>query len=106
LLCIINGATFSLYGPFWTLPSLFLTGTSAAAGIAAVNSIANLGGFVGPYVLGAVNDATGSVYGGLVVIAAICILALIIILCLRFDKQEANNNEEISLKDENKLQSS
>lgn len=105
LLCIINGATFSLYGPFWTLPSLFLTGTSAAAGIAAINSIANLGGFVGPYAIGAINDATGSVYGGLVIIAVVCIIAFIIILNLRFDKQEANNNEETSLKDEDKLQS-
>jgi MFS transporter, ACS family, tartrate transporter len=97
LLCIINGATFSLYGPFWTLPSLFLTGTSAAAGIAAINSIANLGGFLGPYVIGAVNDSTGSVYGGLVVIAIVCIIACIVILSLKFNKPEDNKNEETLL---------
>ncbi|MFE7083604.1 MFS transporter [Priestia megaterium] len=106
LLCLINGATFSLYGPFWTLPTLFLTGTSAAAGIAAINAIANLGGFVGPYAIGAINDATGSVYGGLMVIAGVCIIALIIILSLRFDKKEANNDKRISLENSHKSQSS
>jgi ACS family tartrate transporter-like MFS transporter len=104
LLCIINGAVFSLYGPFWTLPSLFLTGTSVAAGIAAINSIANLGGFVGPYVIGAVNDATGSIYGGLVVIAVVCIIAFIVIVSLKFNKEDAKINEETSLKEEIKSQ--
>ncbi|MEH6854553.1 MFS transporter [Priestia megaterium] len=106
LLCLINGATFSLYGPFWTLPSLFLTGTSAAAGIAAINAIANLGGFVGPYAIGAINDATGSVYGGLIVIAGVCIIALIIILSLRFDRKEANSDKKIPLENSRKSQSS
>src|SRR5262249_30464592 len=48
-------ATIGLYGcktPFWSMPSEFLTGTAAAAGIAMINSIGNLGGFVGPFVVG------------------------------------------------------
>jgi ACS family tartrate transporter-like MFS transporter len=56
---------------FWTMPAALLSGTAAAAGIALVNSIGNLGGFVGPYLVGLVKDATGSTDGGLVALAAI-----------------------------------
>lgn len=58
---------YSFLGPFWTMPSEFLTGYSAASGIALVTSIANLGGFIGPYAIGAISDRTGSLYGGLAV---------------------------------------
>jgi ACS family tartrate transporter-like MFS transporter len=45
-------------GPFWAMSSEFLTGTGAAAGIALINSIGNLGGFLGPYVVGLVRSRT------------------------------------------------
>ena len=45
---------------FWSLPTAFLGGTAAAAGLAAINSVGNLAGFVSPYMIGAVKDATGS----------------------------------------------
>jgi nitrate/nitrite transporter NarK len=56
---------------FWTMPAALLSGPAAAAGIALINSIGNLGGFVGPYLVGLVKDATGSTDGGLVTLAAI-----------------------------------
>jgi ACS family tartrate transporter-like MFS transporter len=56
---------------FWTMPAALLSGTAAAAGIALINSIGNLGGFVGPYLVGLVKDATGSTDGGLIVLAVI-----------------------------------
>ena len=56
---------------FWTMPAALLSGTAAAAGIALINSIGNLGGFVGPYLVGLVEDATGSTDGGLIVLAVI-----------------------------------
>jgi MFS transporter, ACS family, tartrate transporter len=56
---------------FWTMPAAMLSGTAAAAGIALINSIGNIGGFVGPYLVGLVEDATGSTDGGLIVLAAI-----------------------------------
>ena len=46
--------------PFWTLPTEFLSGSKAAAGIAAINSIGNLGGFFGPTLIGYAREATGS----------------------------------------------
>ena len=52
-------------GPFWAMPPMFLTGTAAAAAIAWINSIGNLGGFFGPWYVGVIKDATGSFSGGL-----------------------------------------
>ena len=45
---------------FWSLPSALLTGTAAAGGIAMINAIGNLGGWLGPWMFGLVKDATGS----------------------------------------------
>jgi MFS transporter, ACS family, tartrate transporter len=56
--------------PFWGLPTAFLSGTSAAGGIAMINSIGNLGGFVGPYVMGTLKDLTGDYSLGLRLLAA------------------------------------
>jgi MFS transporter, ACS family, tartrate transporter len=67
---------------FWTLPTAVLSGTAAAAGIAVINSIGNLAGFVGPYAMGAIKDATGSFTGGLLLIAALTIVAMAIVLAL------------------------
>jgi MFS transporter, ACS family, tartrate transporter len=53
-------------GPFWALPCEFLTGFAAASGIALVTSIANLGGFVGPYAVGLIQQRTGNLQGSLV----------------------------------------
>ncbi len=58
---------YSMYGPFYSLPSDFLTGFAAASGIALVSSLANLGGFSGPYAIGWIKNQTGSLYGGLAV---------------------------------------
>jgi hypothetical protein len=60
---------------FWTLPTGFLTGSAAAGGITLINSIGNLGGFVGPYAIGWIRDATGEIMLGLVVLAAGRIMA-------------------------------
>ena len=58
---------YSVYGPFYSLPGDFLTGFAAASGIAVVSSVANLGGFAGPYAIGWIKERTGSLYGGLAV---------------------------------------
>src|SRR3954451_21284796 len=56
---------------FWAMPAALLSGPAAAAGIALVNSIGNLGGFVGPYLVGLMKDATGSNDGGLLTLAVL-----------------------------------
>jgi MFS transporter, ACS family, tartrate transporter len=71
-------AAIGIYGakpPFWPLPSTFLTGKAAAAGIALINSIGNLGGFVGPYAIGWIKDSTHSFEAGLYFLAGLTLLA-------------------------------
>lgn len=74
----ISFAAVGLYGTkpaFWPLPGEFLTGSAAAGGIALINSIGNLGGFVGPYVLGYLKDSTGTYEAGLYFLAAMAMLS-------------------------------
>jgi len=76
-------AAIGIYGakaPFWPLPSMFLTGSAAAGGIALINSVGNLGGFAGPYMMGWVKDATGSFKDGLYVLAGFGIAAAFVTL--------------------------
>jgi nitrate/nitrite transporter NarK len=59
---------------FWSLPTAFLTGTGAAAGIALINSVGNLAGFVSPYLVGWLRDLTATTNSGMYMLAA-CLLA-------------------------------
>jgi MFS transporter, ACS family, tartrate transporter len=65
-------------GPFWSMPSMILTGTAAASGIAWINSIGNLGGFFGPTIVGWVRDFTGSFAGGLYALAAFALMSAVV----------------------------
>jgi ACS family tartrate transporter-like MFS transporter len=73
---------YSVYGPFYSLPSDFLTGFAAASGIALVSSLANLGGFAGPYATGWISQKTGSLYGGLAVAGVSLFLSATLMLLL------------------------
>jgi ACS family tartrate transporter-like MFS transporter len=65
-------------GPFWAMPPMFLTGPAAAAAIAWINSIGNLGGFFGPWYVGVMKDATGSFSGGLYGLALFGFIAAVV----------------------------
>jgi nitrate/nitrite transporter NarK len=78
-------AAFGIYGcqpVFWTLPSAFLSGASAAAGIAIINSCANLSGFAGPYAMGWLRTTTGTYTSGLLLVAAIAGVATLTVVGL------------------------
>ena len=60
----------SMFGPFWALATSRTRGVGAAAAIALINSVGNTGGFVGPFLVGAIADATRSFAAGLLAIAA------------------------------------
>src|SRR5215217_1060464 len=66
---------FCCFAVFWTLPTAWLSGTAAAGGIALINSIGNLAGFGGPYLIGWVKDTTGSTSNGLLVLSLLPLLA-------------------------------
>ena len=70
---------FCCFGVFWTLPTAWLSGTAAAGGIALINSIGNLAGFGGPYLIGWVKEATGQTSTGLLVLAVLPLLAGILV---------------------------
>ena len=83
VLCIAAWGFFSILPVFWTLPTAFLSGAGAAAGIAAVNSIGNLGGFFGPKAFGQLRDWTGGTdTAGLIFLASSAVIGAIIVLAL------------------------
>jgi len=74
-------ATMGFYGskgPFFAMPPMFLSGTALAAGIAWINSIGNLGGFFGPWYVGAMRDLTGNFSGGLYGLALLGLISSIV----------------------------
>jgi ACS family tartrate transporter-like MFS transporter len=70
----------SSLSPFWALPSEFLTGLSAASGIALINSFGNLGGFAGPSVVGFISQETGTLNGGLALAGISLLVAAVLTL--------------------------
>src|SRR5438067_9024419 len=67
-------------GPFWSMPTMFLTGTAAASGIAWINSLGNLGGFFGPTMVGWAKNLTGNFAGGLYALAVWSLMSAVISL--------------------------
>lgn len=85
-LAAMSVAAFCLYsiaGVFWPLPSRYLVGGTAAIGIAFVNSFGNIGGFVGPYAVGAISSATGTPRNGMFFLAAVLAVGVIGTLVLK-----------------------
>ena len=86
---ILVALTFGITGVFcyvsvfWAVPSAMLTGPAAAAGLALINAIANLGSFAGPYFVGWIKDHTGSFSLGIVVLGAGPLLAAMVAATLR-----------------------
>jgi ACS family tartrate transporter-like MFS transporter len=81
-LTLVNIGISSSKPPLWSMPTLFLSGSAAAAGIATINSIGNLGGFVGPAMIGWIKDLTGSFGGGLFFVAVLLVLSAVLTLAL------------------------
>ncbi|KAB1069213.1 MFS transporter [Methylobacterium planeticum] len=79
-LSIVNVGISAAKPPLWAMPTMFLSGSAAAVGIATINSIGNLGGFVGPWAIGWIKDQTGSFTGGLIFVAALLVLSAILTL--------------------------
>ncbi|MFC6300284.1 MFS transporter [Pseudomonas sp. CCM 7893] len=77
-------------GPFWPLPALYLSGTSAAAGFALINSVGNLGGFFGPGIIGMIKEMTGTFESGLYVLSGLATFATCITLIFISDQGKAH----------------
>ncbi|WP_158781083.1 MFS transporter [Pantoea sp. BAV 3049] len=81
-LTLVNIGISASKPPLWSMPTLFLSGPAAAAGIAVINSIGNLGGFAGPIVIGIIRQQTGSYTWGLYFVAGLLTLSALIVLLL------------------------
>ncbi|CAF2798654.1 unnamed protein product [Rotaria sp. Silwood2] len=97
LFTITSIGTKAYLPAFWSLPSLFLSESAAAGSIGLINSIGNIGGGVGPILLGVFKDRTGSFFLGILFLSISMSLASIIIMALRFDRrhqQELDKNTQ------------
>jgi ACS family tartrate transporter-like MFS transporter len=88
-LSLVNIGISAAKAPLWSLPTLFLSGSAAAAGIALINAIGNLGGFAGPYLIGWIKDQTGSFRGGLYAVAGLLLVSALLTLILAHSQQRA-----------------
>lgn len=77
----------SLLSVFWAIPPIFLGGTAAAAGIALINSLGNLGGAVGPTVVGSLRGSSGNYTSGLLVLTAALVIEAILVASMRLPRQ-------------------
>jgi ACS family tartrate transporter-like MFS transporter len=90
-----TAAGIKSYQPaFWSLPSLFLSGAAAAGSIGLINSIGNLGGFLGPTVLGTVEKYTGSFVGGIYYLCASMAICATIIALIGIGRRESSAIEK------------
>jgi MFS transporter, ACS family, tartrate transporter len=83
MFCLAAAGTAGYLPGFWALPTSFLSGTAAAASIGLINSVGNLGGFVGPSIVGYLSKETGSYFGGLMCLSVSALIAAGLILSLR-----------------------
>jgi len=87
MFCLAAAGTAGYLPGFWALPTSFLTGTAAAASIGLINSFGNLGGFVGPFVVGYLSKKTGSYLGGILYLSLSALIASFLILALQTTRQ-------------------
>lgn len=88
-LVIVNIGISAAKAPLWAMPSMFLSGAGAAAGIAMINSVGNLGGFVGPFVICWLKNVTGSYAAGLYVVGATLAVSAVVTLMLGKQSKQA-----------------
>jgi D-galactonate transporter len=94
MFCVAGAGLYSYLPGFWALPASFLTESAAAASIGLINSVGNLGGFVGPYIIGYLNTKTGSFYTGVIYLACSALLGAVLILLVKHSsKTERAANE-------------
>lgn len=84
LICLSAIGIYASMGIWWTIPTTFLTGPAAAGSVALINSCGNLGGWVGPYMMGFVKSHTGSFDLGYFLMAACMFIGAVTVLTLKY----------------------
>lgn len=88
MFCIAAAGMYGYLPGFWALPTSFLTGTPAAVSIGLINSVGNLGGFAGPFIVGYLSNVTNSFFGGVLYLSVSALVAAGLILSLRAIKEK------------------
>ncbi|PYB76564.1 MFS transporter [Pseudomonas sp. LB-090624] len=88
MICVALSGLYSFKSPFWALPTLFLDRATAAVSIAVINSIGNLGGFVGPSMIGVVKGNSQSAATGLLFLSALLLIAFLMTALMRVNNKE------------------
>lgn len=83
LMCVATMSIWSVIAVFWSLPAAFLSGAGAAAGLAMINSIGGLGGFIGPYLIGWVRNANNGYVEAMLLLSAILMIGVVLIALSR-----------------------
>ncbi|HRH44913.1 MAG TPA: MFS transporter [Pyrinomonadaceae bacterium] len=91
--CVAGAGLYSYLPSFWALPTAFLTESAAAASIGLINSVGNLGGFAGPYIVGYLTTKTGTFYSGVIYLSGSALIAAVLILMVK----ASNISEEKSV---------
>ncbi|WP_339442940.1 MFS transporter [Pseudomonas hunanensis] len=88
MICVALSGLYSFKSPFWALPTLFLDRATAAVSIAVINSIGNLGGFVGPSMIGVIKGNSQSAATGLLFLSALLLIAFLMTALMRVINKE------------------
>jgi ACS family tartrate transporter-like MFS transporter len=83
MFCLAGAGLYSYLPSFWALPTAFLTESAAAASIGLINSVGNLGGFVGTYIVGFLTNKTGTFYSGVIYLSCSALAAAILVLMVK-----------------------
>lgn len=94
-LCACAIGVLAAFPAFWSLPTAFLTGVTAAAGIATINSLGNVSGFVGPYWVGLMTDLFGEAQWGLVTIGAVMVIGAFVVIRVGDSARGAGSGSQV-----------
>ncbi|MCV4275892.1 MFS transporter [Pseudomonas capsici] len=95
MICLSLSGLYSFKSPFWALPTLFLTRSTAAVSIAVINSIGNLGGFVGPSLIGLVKGTSQSASNGLLFLSALLLAGFLMTILMRVTNPPADEGQAL-----------
>jgi len=91
LFCLVCAGVYGFVPSFWALPTRFLTGSAAAAAIGLINSLGNVGGFVGPYIVGEIRDRTHSHLGGMLFLSIMLVCGAAAVLSLKLCERRTSS---------------
>jgi ACS family tartrate transporter-like MFS transporter len=96
LMAVAASGMWAILGPFWAIPQLFLRGIGMAAGLALINSVGNLAGFAGPFLVGWVKDKTGGFMYPLMVLGLFSLCGSILAILLPPGLRRRNDAEPLT----------